>query len=281
MGSYREEWSKQFASTKRVSEPLIGRKADDYLRALRAVGFDRQADAEKNAPETEWRRAHDLNAALKTHGKVLQSIIEDMTRFGIFEMEKEFSEASKREEEDDPDVRYSPCRDATSLLDSVLCCRRTLGKFQRWCEEDQDAWNFWTPYWMWTGQRLNDIWQWCRDHIEELLQGSPGFPSTATVNNRYDYRTVDQPLLEGPSAVDDEADVGFPELGPQLGGSVIKTSPTEYQFAIAGTYDLSFQVSLGVDTSAVSGGEMVVYLEKDTGTGYQEVDGSRAYYSTP
>ncbi len=187
MGYSTEEWERKTGSTVRSSEPLLGKNALSYLQVLSAASQDRQPDAQKQDAETEWRRTQDQRASALTTNRALIQLIKDLERFGIYEREDFIEEGGRSEYDDnDDDERFNPLGDPNDWATWSRDVGRTLGRFQRWCDEDQALWGQWMMYFHSESQRLTEIRRNSQDEFDDL-DSNFNFPLTASFEERIAY----------------------------------------------------------------------------------------------
>ena len=123
-------------SFKKYNTPLLAR-AETYIRGLRRLAPDRQPDAHRQSPETEWRRQKDIQEALKGMSDICIEVIKDLEKFGMYE--EGFKSLVEEEVEEPPD---NPCLNPRNYIEFMMCWQKWWQYLRRKNGEHQGYWKY-------------------------------------------------------------------------------------------------------------------------------------------
>jgi hypothetical protein len=157
----RKKYTEHTARQTRRATPLLER-ASAQIRQLSRMIPDRQPDAEKQTPETEWRRQRDLTQAMALMRDVLVDVIKDLEKYGI--EEEDLEQLIQLEE----DVDTNPCRDPTNLVEWLKCWQKWWIYVKECCEENRGYWRQFFYTFHWVGNRLDELQHYSQQKFNDI-----------------------------------------------------------------------------------------------------------------
>jgi len=126
------------ASSRRYDLGLLD-KAETYIKGLSRLTPDRQPEAHRQDPETEWRRQKDVAETLKGLTKIMIEVIKDLEKFGIYE-ETDYRLEEDSDQVDPPDE--SNCDYYANTQAFIKCWQPRWVYMWRKMFEHQGYWKF-------------------------------------------------------------------------------------------------------------------------------------------
>lgn len=201
----RSKYTEYISEQTRKSKPLLER-AHWQVQQLARMLPDRQPDAEKQTPETEWRRQRDIASSLGVMRDVMIDVIKDLEDFGMYE--KDLEKLIQIEEE----VEENPCRDPKNFVEWLSCWQKVWIYLKQCCEEHHGYWRKYFHTFHWLGQRHDDAMfhiQQKFDEIGDFIDGQQPPPDLPAGDPSHTVRVFYQSTK--PAALE-EGDIWIQEM---------------------------------------------------------------------